>query len=94
MNKNDLSSAIAQEMNTTKKQAKDFIDSFCSVVENKLIEGEEITLKHFGSFTLRRRRGNTDPHNLTVKVYINPCFRPADNLKTKIKEAYEYEADS
>jgi len=89
MNKNDLSSAIAQEMNTTKKQAKDFINSFCYTVESKLIEGEEITIKHFGSFTLRQKRANTDPHNLTVKFYYYPSFRPADNLKSKIKEHYE-----
>ncbi len=91
MNKTDLVSSTARKSGLSKAAAKRALNAVTAVIEEALSKGDKVTLKGFGTFSLRHRplrriRSLHDQRIITVPSSNLPAFKPGKNLKTLIKE--------
>lgn len=91
MNKSDLANIIAQKLDISKKLGEDFVAVFEEVVTKALVNGEEVTIAGFGTFSSRTRKGRVgvNPQNPTQKITIPsvlvPKFKAGKALKDTLK---------
>ncbi len=91
MNKAELATRLAEKLDVSKKLAEDFIASFEEIVTRTLVQGNEVTIAGFGTFSARERRGRmgVNPQNPTEKIEIPsvivPKFKAGKALKDTLK---------
>ncbi|MBT5807848.1 HU family DNA-binding protein [Candidatus Uhrbacteria bacterium] len=91
MNKAELATRLADKLDISKKLAEDFIASFEEIVTRALVNGEEVTIAGFGTFSSRMRKGRigVNPQNPTEKITIPsvlvPKFKAGKALKDTLK---------
>lgn len=71
MNKSQLISAVAEEVNLSKVDVKKVVDTLFAQIENKLNEGEKIVLSGFGVFSIANspdRIGRNPRTGVEVKI--------------------------
>lgn len=90
MKRKDLVMALA-DMDYYKSQADTVISDVFRVISEALISGEKVTIRGFGSFEVKKRKGHlfSDPQTKELRTtndYFSVVFKPGDNLKTAIKE--------
>ena len=91
MNKAELSQALAEKLNVSKREAEDFLNTFVEMVTSKLKKGEEVVLTGFGAFSskLRAARTGVNPQNPSQKINIPavkvPKFKAGKALKDALK---------
>lgn len=90
MNKAQLITAMAEEANITKVDAKKALDAFMKVTGKALSKGDKISLVGFGSFSVAKKPGRTGRNPRTgAAIKIAPkavCkFRPGAELNAKLK---------
>ena len=91
MNKAVLASQIAEKLQIPKKLAEDFIEAFEELVTKALVNGDEVTIAGFGTFSSRVRKGRigVNPQNPTEKITIPsvtvPKFKAGKALKDTLK---------
>ena len=90
MNKAQLITAMAEEANITKVDAKKALDAFIKVTGKALAKGDKISLVGFGSFSVAKKPGRTGRNPRTgAAIKIAPktvCkFRPGAELNAKLK---------
>lgn len=89
MLKNDLVVALS-EMDYYKNQAGAVINDVFRVIAEALTQGEKVTIRGFGTFEVKTRKGCLvrDIHTKEQKQ-MEDCqvivFRPGDNLKDAVK---------
>lgn len=89
MLKNDLVVALS-EMDYYKNQASAVINDVFRVIAEALTQGEKVTIRGFGTFEVKTRKGCLvrDIHTKKQKQmedYQVIVFRPGDNLKDAVK---------
>lgn len=88
MLKNDLVVALS-EMDYYKNQAGAVINDVFRVIAEALTQGEKVTIRGFGTFEVKTRKGCLvrDIHTKEQKQmdYQVIVFRPGDNLKDAVK---------
>jgi len=87
--KNDLIDALS-EMDYYKNQAGAVINDVFRVIAEALAQGEKVTIRGFGTFEVKTRKGCLvrDIHTREQKQmddYQVVVFRPGDNLKDAVK---------
>ncbi len=91
MNKADLAARLAEQLDVSKKLAEDFIASFEEIVTRTLVQGDEVTIAGFGTFSSRMRKGRigVNPQNPIEKIEIPsvlvPKFKAGKALKDTLK---------
>jgi DNA-binding protein HU-beta len=91
MNKADLATMLAEQLDISKKLAEDFIASFEEIVTRALVNDEEVTIAGFGTFSSRMRKGRigVNPQNPSQKITIPsvkvPKFKAGKALKDTLK---------
>ncbi|NQV90116.1 HU family DNA-binding protein [Candidatus Uhrbacteria bacterium] len=91
MNKAELATRLAEQLETSKKLGEDFIAAFEEIVTKSLVNGEEVTIAGFGTFSSRMRKGRigVNPQNPTEKIEIPsvlvPKFKAGKALKDTLK---------
>lgn len=91
MNKQDLANAIASAADVSKKVALDMLEAFESIVTKTLVEGGEVSLTGFGTFSVsqRKARMGVNPQKPTEKIQIPavkvPKFKAGKSLKDAVK---------
>ena len=91
MNKAELALRLAERMNIPKKQAEDFVEFFEEVVTAALVNGDEVTIAGFGTFSARTRsaRMGVNPRNPSEKIQVPavrvPKFKAGKALKDALK---------
>jgi DNA-binding protein HU-beta len=91
MNKAALAAKLAEKLSIPKKLGEDFIESFEEIVTRALVNGEEVTIAGFGTFSARVRKGRigVNPQNPTEKITIPsvtvPKFKAGKALKDTLK---------
>lgn len=91
MNKAELATRLAAKLDISKKLAEDFIASFEEIVTRTLVNGDEVTIAGFGTFSARLRKGRigVNPQNPTEKITIPsvvvPKFKAGKALKDTLK---------
>ncbi|HAU66655.1 MAG: DNA-binding protein HU [Candidatus Uhrbacteria bacterium GW2011_GWF2_39_13] len=91
MNKADLASLIAEQLNVSKKLGEDFVAALEEIITRALVNGEEVTIAGFGTFSSRMRKGRigVNPQKPSEKIKIPsvlvPKFKAGKALKDTLK---------
>ncbi|MCD6517975.1 MAG: integration host factor subunit beta [Candidatus Aminicenantes bacterium] len=91
MIKVDLINKLAKDMNITKQEAEKGVNIFFNTLKDAMKKGEEIELRGFGSFRIRKRDSRSGRNPRTgepVKVPSKKViyFKPSKILKQSINK--------
>lgn len=92
MNKAELALRIAEKLDLPKKTAEDFVELFEEIVTQALVDGDEVTIAGFGTFSskVRSARMGVNPQKPTEKMQIPavrvPKFKAGKALKDALKK--------
>ena len=89
MNKAELVAKVAQETNSTKKDAEAAINAFLKTVQTALVKGEKVQLIGFGTFSTvdkPEREGRNPANGETIKIAASTAvkFKAGTALKEKV----------
>lgn len=92
MTKAEIVADIANKTGVEKVAVQAVVESFMDVVKNSLISGENVYLRGFGSFTIKRRAEKTGRNiskNTTIIIPAHniPAFKPAKSFVNDVKES-------
>ncbi len=94
MTKADIVAKISDKLGMEKGDVQATVETFMSEVKNSLEGGENVYLRGFGSFIVKKRAEKTGRNiskNTTIKIPAHniPAFKPAkvfvEGVKTKVK---------
>jgi integration host factor subunit beta len=99
MIKTDLIDRVAIRTNLTRKQTTIVVNSFLSSITDSLVAGDEVEIRGFGSFRIRKRNARIGLNPKTGnKVHIPakkaPYFRAGKNLKLEVNRKFETESNN
>ena len=92
MTKAEVIAGITAKTGKEKEATEMIVDAFFKVVQSSLIKGEDVFVRGFGTFLVKKRAakvGRNITKNTAVQIpesYI-PAFRPGDEFKNKVKAA-------
>ncbi len=92
MTKADIVNEIAKNTGVDKASVLATVESFMEVVKDSLANNENVYLRGFGSFIVKRRAQKTARNiskNTTIIIpeHNIPAFKPAKTFVAKVKEA-------
>lgn len=94
MTKADIINEIAEATGVEKNEVSKIVETFMTTVKNSMSKGENVYLRGFGSFIVKKRAEKTGRNiskNTTIIIPAHniPSFKPAkvfvDLVKTKVK---------
>lgn len=90
MTKAEIVSEIAKGTGIEKAETLRVLEAFMEVVKAQMAHGEEIYLRGFGSFILKKRaektaRNITKGESLVIPEHYIPAFKPAKVFSEQIK---------
>lgn len=91
MTKADLTESIANELNISKREAKDFVEHFFETITQGLIQGHHVRLSGFGNFCLRdkKERPGRNPktgESIPISARRVVTFKPGHKLRARVEE--------
>ncbi len=89
MNKSDLIDTIAEEVQLPGKTASSIIDTILNAMTETLVKGENVEIRGFGSFTIRKYESYTGRNPKTgkttlVKAKKLPFFKVGKDLREAV----------
>ncbi len=89
MNKNELVAAIADIADFNKQDAVKAVDAFCEAITNALVDGDEVRLVGFGTYSVAERKateGRNPRTGETIQIAASklPKFKPGKQLKDAV----------
>jgi DNA-binding protein HU-beta len=90
MTKLDIINEIVDTTGIAKKDATVAVESFMKVVRDAMCEGENVYLRGFGTFQVKKRAEKTARNiskntTITVPAHNFPGFKPAKSFLQKMK---------
>ncbi len=90
MTKADLVSEIAKKTGAEKALIQTIVETFMSEVKGSLAKKQNVYLRGFGSFIIKRRaqkvaRNISKNTTITIPAHNIPAFKPAKTFVAKIK---------
>ncbi|MEK7632399.1 MAG: HU family DNA-binding protein [Patescibacteria group bacterium] len=91
MNKAELALRLSEKLGVPKKSAEDIVEAFEAIVTAALMNGDEVTIAGFGTFSARTRsaRMGVNPRNPSEKIQVPavrvPKFKAGKALKDALK---------
>jgi len=91
MTKAEIVSEIANKTGVEKLAVQASIEAFMASVKSSLIKGENVYLRGFGSFIIKKRAQKTGRNiskNTTIIIPAHniPAFKPAKEFVTEVKK--------
>jgi DNA-binding protein HU-beta len=91
MTKADIINEIADKTNYDKQEISNVVEAFMKSLRNNMSKGENVYLRGFGSFIVKRRAEKTGriiSKNTTVIIPAHnvPSFKPAKVFIEKVKK--------
>ncbi len=91
MIKTDVVSQIAKKTGMEKRDVKEVVETFFTIVKDSLTQSENVYFRGFGSFTLKKRakkigRNITKNTSIVVPEHYIPYFKPAKTFSQKVKK--------
>ena len=91
MTKADIINKISKEKGVDKLQTTIVLEAFMDVVKEKMIDGNNVYLRGFGSFILKRRkqklaRNISKNTTLIIPEHDIPAFKPCKEFIKAVKE--------
>ena len=99
MNKAELATRIADRIQQPKKVGEEVVALFEEIITRELMNGGEVTIAGFGTFSARRRAGRkgVNPQNPTEEIdipsVIVPKFKAGKALKDALKGKRKMEGE-
>lgn len=92
MTKADIVKEIAQSTGVEKAVVMTVVESFMESVKDSMIKGDEVFLRGFGSFIIKKRaakvaRNISKNTTITIPEHFVPAFKPAKSFLAQVKEA-------
>lgn len=90
MTKAELVGKISEDIGMEKNEVKAMVESFMTEVKGSLESGENVYLRGFGSFIVKKRAEKTGRNiskNTTIKIPAHniPAFKPAKVFLESVK---------
>ncbi len=90
MTKAEIVADVANKTGVEKVAVQAVVESFMDVVKNAMVNGENVYLRGFGSFTIKRRAEKTGRNiskNTTIIIPAHniPAFKPAKTFVNEVK---------
>ena len=90
MTKADIVNEIAKKTGAEKVLVQTIVEAFMEEVRNSLIENNNVYLRGFGSFIIKKRatkvaRNISKNTTITIPEHNIPAFKPAKSFVTKVK---------
>lgn len=90
MTKADIVNAIAKETGVEKIKVQSVVEGFMENIKDSLAKGDNVYLRGFGSFTVKKRAKKTARNiskNTTIVIPAHkvPSFKPAKTFVCKVK---------
>jgi DNA-binding protein HU-beta len=90
MTKADIVNEIAKSTGVEKVLVQTIVEAFMDNVRNSLIENNNVYLRGFGSFIIKKRaqkvaRNISKNTTITIPEHNIPAFKPAKSFVTKVK---------
>lgn len=85
MTKAELSKKIAEASGQTIKDVNSILDAFTSIIKEQVINGNEVTLRGFGTFKMKHRgerkaRNIKEGTEITIPPKDVPTFKPSSQF--------------
>ena len=92
MTKADIVTKIAQKTGLEKADVSASLEAFFKVVKSSMVEGDNIYIRGFGSFVVKKRaakQGRIISKNKTIMIAEHhvPAFKPAKSFVDSVKES-------
>lgn len=92
MTKAEVIAEISQKTGVDKSDVSVTLEAFFKVVKNSLIEGENIYIRGFGSFIVKKRaqkvaRIISKNKSIVIPAHYIPSFKPSKSFVEKVKNA-------
>ena len=86
MTKAEIVSKISKKTGLDKEEVLAVVESFMESVKESLVNGEEVTLRGFGTFMIKQRaqklgRNITAEKSVVIPAHNIPYFKAADSFK-------------
>ena len=90
MTKADIVNEIAKSTGVEKVLVQTIVEAFMEEVRNSLIENNNVYLRGFGSFIIKKRatkvaRNISKNTTITIPEHNIPAFKPAKSFVAKVK---------
>lgn len=90
MTKADIVAEIAKQTGVEKTVAMNVVEAFMESVKESMIAGNEVFLRGFGSFIIKKRaekvaRNISKNTTITIPEHNIPAFKPAKSFAAKVK---------
>jgi len=91
MTKTELIAKIAEEMDVSKKQASEFVNTFLNTVVSTVAEGEKVAIQGFGTFKSNHRpaRKGRNPRTgepMQIEAMDIPSFKSGAKFKRALRK--------
>ena len=90
MTKADIVNEISNKTGIEKVSVQATVEAFMEAIKNSMVNGENVYLRGFGSFTIKKRAEKTGRNiskNTTIIIPAHniPSFKPAKTFITEVK---------
>ncbi len=91
MTKADIINDIAEKTGIEKVAVQASVEAFMKSVRNSMVNGENVYLRGFGSFIVKRRAEKTGRNiskntTIIIPAHYIPAFKPAKTFAEKVKK--------
>jgi DNA-binding protein HU-beta len=91
MTKADIINDIAQKTGIEKVAVQASVEAFMKTVRNSMVSGENVYLRGFGSFIVKKRAEKTGRNiskntTIIIPAHYIPAFKPAKTFAEKVKK--------
>ncbi|MCL2074298.1 MAG: integration host factor subunit beta [Marinilabiliaceae bacterium] len=91
MTKADIVSQISKSTGIEKVTTQKVVEAFMEVVKGNLVKGENVYLRGFGSYIIKKRAEKTARNiskntTLIVPEHCIPAFKPSKSFVVKVKD--------
>ena len=91
INRKDIIDEVSERAHISKKDSENAIREFIEVIEEALLEGKEVNITNFGTFTpmTKKSRDGTDPKShkrITIQETKTVSFKLAKSLKEEFNK--------
>ena len=89
MNKKELIKTISEKLGTTQKAAGEMLDAVTTVITDALVNGTEVKISGFGTFSVAERaaregRNPATGETIQIAASKSPKFKAAKDLKDTV----------
>jgi DNA-binding protein HU-beta len=97
MTKADIINDIAEKTGIEKVVVQASVEAFMKSVRNSMVSGENVYLRGFGSFIVKKRAEKTGRNiskntTIIIPAHYIPAFKPAKTFAEKVKKNVKKEA--